>query len=299
MNLNEETYRIRQMMGLDEQRGQILKFVKSLVDKSKSTKPATQILSNVTRKFKNVDDAILFYEKRRKSFEAEWMSLMKKLRNKEVNAQQYSNGLEILKKQYGIKDVNHFNNKISELKDRKKVSNLKSIVGNLSQEKILTNPEQLGKNISAGGSNNLGVFDLGNGYVAKKSKFGFKDDGIELLKYKDKIKSPRISKTVQVKNMPEADGTQSLYIVQQKAVGKPMSDMSVEEIRKIPQTQIKNFEKDLNELKNLGVTVDPSKMNNFIYNPDKGIQLIDLNVGNYLSQPGRIEHTINHVLRRK
>lgn len=299
MNLNEETYRIRQMMGLDEQRGQILKFVKSLVDKSKSTKPATQMLSNVTRKFKNVDDAILFYEKRRKSFEAEWMSLMKKLRNKEVNAQQYSNGLEILKKQYGIKDVNHFNNKISELKDRKKVSNLKSIVGNLSQEKILTNPEQLGKNISAGGSNNLGVFDLGNGYVAKKSKFGFKDDGIELLKYKDKIKSPRISKTVQVKNMPEADGTQSLYIVQQKAVGKPMSDMSVEEIRKIPQTQIKNFEKDLNELKNLGVTVDPSKMNNFIYNPDKGIQLIDLNVGNYLSQPGRIEHTINHVLRRK
>ena len=74
--------------------------------------------------------------------------------------------------------------------------------------------------------------------------------------------------------------------------------MSVDEIRKIPDIHKKNFEKDLIELKNIGVTVDPSKMNNFIYNPSKGIQLIDLNVGNYLSEPGRLQHTINHVLKR-
>jgi hypothetical protein len=119
-----------------------------------------------------------------------------------------------------------------------------------------------------------------------------------MLNYKDKIKSPRISKTVQVKNMVDKSGKESIYIVQQKSVGRPMSDMSIDEIRKIPDIHRKNFEKDLIELKNIGVTVDPSKMNNFIYDPSKGIQLIDLNVGSYLSEPGRLQHTINHILKK-
>lgn len=273
----------------------ILPAIKKILSKYKtSVSPTVKTLP----KFKNYDEAILFFEKKKKNFDSDWSGLMKKFRNKEIDAEQYTNGLRILQKQHGIKDIHYFTNRISELKDKKRIAGLKSLVGNAQQQKILTNYNQLGKNISSGGSNNLGVFDLGNGFVAKKSTYGWKDDSISLLKYKDKIKSPRVSKTVQIKNLPDPNGKEYVYIVQQKADGKPMSQMSVDEIKKIPEIHVKNFEKDLNELKNIGIDVDPSKMDNFIYNPNKGIQLIDLNVGNYLSQPGRIEHTIKHVLKR-
>ena len=304
MNLQENIQRIREMMGLnntDEEQFNHSEINENLLRQIiKGAGRSAKKLKTIpkARRFKNLDDAIMFYQNKKVKFESDWKVIMDKFRSKKINGTQFTTELNNLKRQYGIKDVNYFNDMISKLKDSRKVSNLKSIMGNAPQENILKSPNQLGKNISAGGSNNLGVFDLGNGYVAKKTSHGFKDDSIEMLKYKDKIKSPRISKTVQVKNMTDKSGKESIYIVQQKSVGRPMSDMSVDEIRKIPDIHKKNFEKDLIELKNIGVTVDPSKMNNFIYNPNKGIQLIDLNVGDYLSMPGKLEHTIKHVLKR-
>jgi hypothetical protein len=272
-------------------------FLRRVIGKAGRTASKLKSVPKVQR-FKNLDDAIMFYQNKKVKFESDWKVIIDKFRSKQINATQFTTELNNLKVRYGIKDVNYFNDMISKLNDSKKVSNLKNIAGNAPQENILKSPNQLGKNISAGGSNNLGVFDLGNGYVAKKTSHGFKDDSIVMLNYKDKIKSPRISKTVQVKNMVDKSGKESIYIVQQKSVGRPMSDMSIDEIRKIPDIHRKNFEKDLIELKNIGVTVDPSKMNNFIYDPSKGIQLIDLNVGSYLSEPGRLQHTINHVLKK-
>jgi hypothetical protein len=298
MNLQENIQRIKEVMGLISDHSEINESVlRQIAVRAGRAAKKLKTVPKI-RRFKNADDAIIFYQNKKVKFESDWKVIMDKLRSKEINATQFTTELNNLKRRYGIKDTNYFNDMISKLEDTRKVSNLKSIVGNTPQENILKSPNQLGKNISAGGSNNLGVFDLGNGYVAKKTSHGFKDNSIEMLKYKDKIKSPRISKTVQVKNMTDKSGKESIYIVQKKSVGKPMSDMSVDEIRKIPDIHKKNFEKDLIELKNIGVTVDPSKMNNFIYNPNKGIQLIDLNVGGYLSMPGKLEHTMNHVLKR-
>jgi len=135
-----------------------------------------------------------------------------------------------------------------------------------------------GTNISQGGQNNIGVFDLGDGYVAKVSSFkigGWYDQGIGNLKWKDKIKSPRVMKTVEVKSFIDSKGKEVVYQIQQKAIGKPMDQLTKAELEKIPKIHIENFKKDLEELYRNNIVVDP-KVSNFIYDPSKGIQFIDL-----------------------
>jgi hypothetical protein len=151
---------------------------------------------------------------------------------------------------------------------------VKQDIHNLPQENILQSESQLGKDISDGGSNTSGVFELGDKYVARKSLHGY-DDASRLLKYKNSIKSPRIARTLQVKDI-----NGKVYQVQEKITGTPISKLTEAEIKNIPKEHINNFWKDKAELDNLGLNIDISGgKSNIFYNPEKGFQIIDLGIG--------------------
>ena len=103
-------------------------------------------------------------------------------------------------------------------------------------------------------------------------------------------------KTVQVKSFTNANGKEVVYQVQQKATGRSMDKMSVDEIRKIPEIHKQNFIKDVDELESLGGVIDPSKMSNFFYDPAKGIQIIDL--GGINTTRTKKDVIIKHVLKK-
>ncbi len=139
---------------------------------------------------------------------------------------------------------------------------VKNDIANTPQQNILQSESQLGKNISTGGSQSKGVFELGDDYVARLSAYGY-DNASRLVNYQDKITSPRVAKTLQVK---EIDG--KVYQVQQKATGKPLDQLSQEELSNIPKEHINNFWKDKAELDNLGLNIDVSGgKSNIFYHP--------------------------------
>ena len=210
-----------------------------------------------------------------KKFNEEIKSLGTKLRNKEINAQQYSSEFNKLQIKYNIEKVR---DGIYNRKYQLNVEKNKTVVANTSQENIIKSRYEgiPSKNIGQGGSNNLGVFDLENGYAAKVSTLGWRDPGIQNLKWKNKIKSPRVIKTVEVKSFINSKGQEIVYQVQQKAIGKPMDQLTKAELEKIPKEHLTNFKKDLEELYRNNIFVDPSKKSNFIYDPSKGIQFVDL-----------------------
>lgn len=150
---------------------------------------------------------------------------------------------------------------------------VKQDIANTPQQNILKSEEQLGKNISDGGINNKGVFEVGDKYVARLSAHGY-DDASRLVKYADKIKSPRIAKTLQVK---ELNG--NVYQVQQKVTGTPLASLTKTELQNIPKEHINNFLKDKAELEELGLWIDISGgKSNILYNSKKGFQFIDLGI---------------------
>jgi hypothetical protein len=152
--------------------------------------------------------------------------------------------------------------------------NIKQDIANASQQNILKSENQLGKNISDGGSNTKGVFELGDDYVARLSAHGY-DNSSRLVNYANKIKSPRIAKTLQVK---EING--KVYQVQNKATGTPITQLSEQEFKNIPKEHIDNFWKDKAELDELGLSIDISGgKSNILYDPKKGFQIIDLGIG--------------------
>lgn len=210
-------------------------------------------------------------------FEKEEQLLMTKFLNKEINAQQYTSERAKLLEKYNIEKVRAG---ISKRKQQLDILKNQKIVANTPQENIIKSRYEAmrrGTNISQGGSNNLGVFDLGDGNVAKVSnKVGWADQGIGNLKWKDKIKSPRVMKTVEVKSFIDSKGKEVVYQIQQKAIGKPMDQLTKAELEKIPKEHLTNFKKDLEELYRNNIFVDPSKKSNFIYDPSKGIQFVDL-----------------------
>jgi hypothetical protein len=151
---------------------------------------------------------------------------------------------------------------------------VKKDIHNLPQEDILKSESQLGKDISNGGTNTVGVYELGENHVARLSSHGY-DDASRLLKYKAAIKSPRIARTLQVKNI---DG--KVYQVQEKVGGTPITKLTETEIKQIPKEHINNFWKDKAELDKLGLNIDISGgKSNIFYDPNKGFQIIDLGIG--------------------
>ena len=152
--------------------------------------------------------------------------------------------------------------------------NVKQDIANAPQQNILKSENQLGKDISDGGSNTKGVFELGDDYVARLSAHGY-DDSSRLVNYANKIKSPRTAKTLQVK---EIDG--KVYQVQNKATGTPITQLSEQEFKNMPKEHIDNFWKDKAELDDLGLSIDISGgKSNVYYDPKKGFQIIDLGIG--------------------
>lgn len=151
---------------------------------------------------------------------------------------------------------------------------VKKDIHNLPQENILKSESQLGKDISNGGTNTVGVYELGENYIARLSSHGY-DDASRLLKYKDAIKSPRIARTLQVKNI-----NGKVYQVQEKVSGTPITKLTENDIIQIPQEHINNFWKDKAELDKLGLNIDISGgKSNIFYDPNKGFQIIDLGIG--------------------
>jgi len=161
-----------------------------------------------------------------------------------------------------------------ELEKQLREYKVKQDIINVPQQNILKSEEQLGKNISDGGTNTRGVFEVGDDHVARLSAWGY-DDASLLVKYTDKIKSPRIAKTLQVK---ELNG--KVYQVQEKVAGTPIASLTETELQNIPKEHIDNFWKDKAELDNLGLSIDISGgKSNILYDPKKGFQFIDLGIG--------------------
>ena len=259
------------------------------------SKPTTSTLSKTIKKgnpkIVKAGKDISYLKDQIKKFKNEESILMKKFIEKNISKEQYISDIKKLHSKYNFTKIN------DALFNRRYLLNVeknKSIVGNLPQENILKNKYQLGRNISHGGSHNLGVFDLGNGYVAKASPSGWRDQGIQNLKWKDKIKSPRVMKTVQVKSFVDSEGKEIVYQVQQKATGIGMDKMTADQIKKIPQKHKLNFENDVRELENAKISIDPSKRSNFVYDPNKGIQFIDL--GGVTNIRSNTDDVINAIL---
>lgn len=163
-----------------------------------------------------------------------------------------------------------------------KADESRNIIKEIPQQNILKSKEQLGEDVRIFennlGSNNEGVYDLNNGYVAKLTRHGFYPESDNMLvTYADKIKSPRTAKVLQIK---EIDG--KVYQVQNKATGIPITELSEAELQNIPKEHIDNFWKDKAELDELGLSIDISGGKyeaNIFYDPKKGFQIIDLGIG--------------------
>lgn len=170
-------------------------------------------------------------------------------------------------------DPNKLLNSKVELETILREHKIKQSIVNTPQQNILNSEKQLGKNISDGGINNKGVFEVGDKYVAKLSAHGY-DDASILVNYADKIKSPRIAKTLQVK---ELNG--NVYQVQEKVTGTPLATLTETELQNIPKKHIDNFLKDKAELEELGLYIDFDNVNsNILYDSKKGFQFIDLGI---------------------
>jgi hypothetical protein len=193
---------------------------------------------------------------------------------KEINWEQCSIEISKLDKKYNIEEVRKG---IYNRRNQLNVEKNKTVVTNTPQENIIKSRYEAirGKDISQGGFFNEGIFDLGNGYIAKVSKMGWKDPGIQNLKWKDKIKSPRVMKTVEVKSFIDSQGKEIVYQVQEKGTGKPFSDMKRKELINIPKIHRTNFIDDVRELYRNNVFIDANPQN-FLYDPNKGIQFVDL-----------------------
>jgi len=194
-------------------------------------------------------------------FNREEAILIDRLGQGKINQTQYNSELAKLRsKSQKVRDA------LYKRYEQLKIEKNRMVVANTPQENIIKSRYEAmrrGSNISQGGVNNLGVFDLGNGYVAKIAEHGWQDPGIQNVYWKDKIKSPRVMKTVQVASFIDSEGKEVVYQIQQKATGTPLKNMSIDAMAKglnpfanIPEIHRTNF-------KNL-------------YDPSNGIQFIDL-----------------------
>jgi len=180
---------------------------------------------------------------------------------------------EEYKSLYKELDPNKLLNSKVELETILREHKIKQDIVNTPQQNILKSEKQLGKNISEAGISNKGVFEVGDKYVARLSAHGY-DDASILVKYADKIKSPRIAKTLQVK---ELNG--NVYQVQEKVTGTPVEKLTEIELQNIPKEHIDNFLKDKAELEELGLYIDFDNANsNMLYDSKKGFQFIDLGI---------------------
>jgi len=195
--------------------------------------------------------------------------LWQDFKDKKITGEEYKKQIK------EIQPWDFFENPIHALEKQLRELKVKQEIINTPQKNILKSESQLGKNISDGGTNNKGVFELGDNYVARQSAHGY-DDASLLVNYSDKITSPRIMKTHQVK---ELNG--KVFQVQDKATGVPYTQLSKEQLKNIPQNHIDNFYKDIAELEKNKLNIDISGgKSNIFYDSEKGFQFIDLGIGN-------------------
>lgn len=156
----------------------------------------------------------------------------------------------------------------------------------VSQEKILTNRDQLGKNISDGWTNNKGVYIISDMFVARRAARWY-DDASRLILYKDKIISPIIKKTLQI---VELNG--DVYQVQERAFGKSILQLTKEELDSIPAQHYKDFWHAKHEMDKLWLSIDTSGgKSNVLYDSEKWFSIIDLGIGK-----SDDDQTVNRIL---
>jgi len=64
----------------------------------------------------------------------------------------------------------------------------------------------------------------------------------------------------------------------EKSPGKSLENLSAEELAAIPQEHYDNYIKDIREIENAGLQIDPSKASNVFYDKETGFHFIDLAV---------------------
>jgi len=244
-------------------------------------KPLNNLLEQIIEhetKLKDIDQLKIIKDQKVKDF-------ISQLRNKIITPEEYQKRYIDLNIENDIWLRHDINKELRELQVQRDILFT-------PQKNILTSKEQLGKNISDGGTNNKGVFELNNNpnFVAKKSAFGY-DNSARLINYQNKISSDRIMKTVQVKNLDN-----DVYYIQNKASGIPARYLTEKQINDIPFEHYKNFWADIEELKKLKMSVDLSGGRaNIFYSPDKGFELIDIGLSGEMPTKEQIKKAWKYI----
>lgn len=247
------------------------KRLKDIAELSKSSSSSDPVAINLEAQIAKLKEQEALAEESRKV-------LWNDYKANNITAEEYTAGAKELNP--GLEGTNPRFELEEQLKNLK-ADESKNIISEIPQENILKSKDQLGKDVRTFennlGSNNEGVYNLNDDYVAKITRHGFSDESNMLVAYADKIKSPRTAKVVQIK---EIEG--KVYQVQNKATGIPITELSEAELLNIPKEHIDNFWKDKAELDELGLSLDISGGkydSNIFYDPEKGFQIIDLGIG--------------------
>lgn len=131
----------------------------------------------------------------------------------------------------------------------------------------------LGRDIQSGGSNAQGVFLIsGTNLVAIRNREG-DYPYIVWMPYLTSLfqNDPNIPRIYQVFRQ-----WGYAYQIMERAEGKEMDKIPLEEIIHIPQYHFDDFVKKVSLIESHWLMIDPSKSSNFFYDPKKGFSLIDL-----------------------
>lgn len=208
------------------------------------------------------------YKYREFQAEEQRKQLFQSYKNKELTAQEYTQQVKELLPW----DVDHNPRYLAEKNIRE--LEIQRDIQHIIQPNILYDEAQLGENISDGGLNNKGVFLLEDDKVARRSKRWY-DHASRLILYRDRLVSPVIKKTLQVKQL-----NGDIYQVQEKAHGKGILSYSKHEIQDIPVQHYRAFWEAIQEMRALWLCLDISwGKSNVLYHPHYGFSIIDLGIG--------------------
>jgi hypothetical protein len=253
------------------------------------TRELTKQLKNVIRERNDI-------EKRRKMCEAEMMKAFKTIKStfEETFAQRPDKAAEfdaardeaVRRIIPEFEDTTAALKRQHELEQEIRILEQKLRMDGTREKEILTSIDQLGRNVSTGGQNNLGVYEIEGypEYVARRTRWTDLDPANDMVTYSGALKThPNIKKTVQVKEFTMEDGSKQVYQVMEKATGKPLNAYSQEYLQGVPEEHKEQFWDDVNALRRLGIKIDTEKDDNYFYDPAVGFQFIDLHPGNITS----------------
>ena len=141
------------------------------------TNKLNENINNLEKQISNLKNQEALEEKTRRAFFADYQA-------KKISAAEFKTKVKEL-------SITELMQKRHNLEAQIRALKIKQGIAHAPQKNILHSESQLGKNISDGGSNTKGVFEVGDDYVARLSNDGWRDHANKLLNYSNRIKSPR------------------------------------------------------------------------------------------------------------